>query len=295
MMTTMTSRRTSRSPRSRRKAKLEQEQALAEDATVYDYDVIYDTMQEERAQSARARKMSEQDRQPKYMKNIMKMAEYKKREEERVTERVEARQRLKEKEEFGETDQFLTKAYKDKLKEWQKLDLEDAKQAAVEAAQDSKKVGMDSFYVNLMHNNVSMGNMVDAVDHSNAEPAGGSSAVGESTKPREAGSGGGSAGGQDGDGVELGIAGGSQMVFDDIANGAEQKVEQSRRRGMKRVDGKRERETREAKEAQAEEVRLQKKKARHNDESAVMSARERFLARKQAAAEAKALASAGGA
>ena len=85
------------------------------------------------------------------------------------------------------------------------------------------------------------------------------------------------------------------MVFDDIANGAEQKVEQSRRRGMKRVDGKRERETREAKEAQAEEVRLQKKKARHNDESAVMSARERFLARKQAAAEAKALASAGGA
>lgn len=153
------------------------------------------------------------------------------------TERVEARQRLKEKAEFGETEQFLTKAYKDKLKEWELLDKEDAKQAQKEAAQDSKKVGMDSFYLNLMHDNVSMGQMVDKVpdpitatsageagvaagSDSAAAPGGGKSGRGSSDR-----------GGQDGDGVELGIAGGSQMVFEDIAAQAEEKHAIGKRRG----------------------------------------------------------------
>ena len=63
------------------------------------------------------------------------MTEYRKREEERAEERVEARRRLKELEEFGDTEKFVTAAYKRKLQEWERLDAEDAQQAAVEAAQ----------------------------------------------------------------------------------------------------------------------------------------------------------------
>eukprot|EP01050_Picozoa_sp_SAG11_P002273 SAG11_NODE_112_length_16156_cov_22.455191_10_plen_110_part_00 len=62
--------------------------------------------------------------------------------------------RLKELEEFGETEKFVTNAYKKKLLEWQKLDAEDARQAAIEAHNDpTRKGNLDSFYLNLMHDN----------------------------------------------------------------------------------------------------------------------------------------------
>jgi hypothetical protein len=35
---------------------------------------------------------------------------------------------------FGDTEKFVTSAYKKKLAEWQALDQEDAKQAAIEAS-----------------------------------------------------------------------------------------------------------------------------------------------------------------
>eukprot|EP01047_Picozoa_sp_COSAG01_P080311 COSAG01_NODE_15562_length_1323_cov_2.904412_2_plen_66_part_00 len=60
--------------------------------------------------------------------------------------------------------------------------------------------------------------------------------------------------------------------------------------GIKRVDGKREREAREAAEQEKERARTQAKMARNNDEGSVASARERYLARKKAAAAAKAAA-----
>lgn len=119
----------------KKKAEATYAEALDQDASVFDYDGVYDEMQEKRAESAQARKKKESVRAPKYINNILKMAEYKKREEERVKERVEARERLKELEEFGDTEKFVTSAYKRKLEEWQALDQEDARQAAIEAAQ----------------------------------------------------------------------------------------------------------------------------------------------------------------
>ena len=106
---------------------------------------------------------------------------------------------------------------KKKLQEWQALDAEDARQAAIEAKQDvRKKDNMDSFYVNLMHDNVSMGNMLDKVNP--VSPDGDAEAAGRATRGEDAagarngrgvdGSGG------DGDGIELGIAGGTQMTFE---------------------------------------------------------------------------------
>lgn len=68
-----------------KKIQAEQAAVLAEDSSAYDYDGVYDKMQNERAESARSRKAVEQVRKPKYIKNILKMAEFKKREEERVT------------------------------------------------------------------------------------------------------------------------------------------------------------------------------------------------------------------
>jgi hypothetical protein len=83
----------------KKKAEASYAEALEQDETVFDYDGVYDQMQEKKADSAQARKKKESVRAPKYINNILKMAEYKKREEERVKERVEARERLKELEE----------------------------------------------------------------------------------------------------------------------------------------------------------------------------------------------------
>ena len=271
----------------KKKAQATYDQALAEDSSVFEYDGVYDAMQEKRAASAQARKKKEAKREPKYINNILKMAEYKKREEERVKERVEARERLKELEEFGETEKFVTSAYKKKLQEWQALDAEDARQAAIEAKQDvRKKDNMDSFYVNLMHDNVSMGNMLDKVNP--VSPDGDAEAAGRATRGEDAagarngrgvdGSGG------DGDGIELGIAGGTQMTFESAMASKEEAAQPRQPRGVKRSDGKAEAKRREdaaiAKAAEREQVKM----ARKNDEASVAAAKERYLARKAAAA-----------
>ena len=271
----------------KKKAEATYTEALDQDASVFDYDGVYDQMQEKRAQSAQARKKKESVRAPKYINNILKMAEYKKREEERVKERVEARERLKELEEFGDTEKFVTSAYKRKLEEWQALDQEDARQAAIEAAQDvRKKDNLDSFYVNLMHNNVSMGEMLDKTNPAAAE------AEAESAEPTAAGGVAATAGtarpaGGDGDGVELGIAGGTQMTFDSAMASKEQAA-QPRKRAVQRSDGTREAKRREEKAAEEEAERIKTKMAKRNDDASVASAKQRYLARKAAAAAAKA-------
>ena len=275
----------------KKKAEAAYAEALDQDASVFDYDGVYDEMQEQRAQSAQARKKKESVRAPKYINNILKMAEYKKREEERVKERVEARERLKELEEFGDTEKFVTSAYKRKLEEWQALDQEDARQAAIEAAQDvRKKENLDSFYVNLMHNNVSMGEMLDRTNPVAAAATGGASAAAHSGGAPTGAS---STAGGDGDGVELGIAGGTQMTFES-AMASKEEAAQPRKRAVHRSDGKQEAKRREEKAAAEEAERMQAKMAKRNDDASVASAKERYLARKAAAAAAKAGAAAAG-
>eukprot|EP01051_Picozoa_sp_SAG22_P010320 SAG22_NODE_921_length_6492_cov_5.072423_3_plen_327_part_00 len=263
-----------------KKVQAEHQAALDEDATVFDYDGVYDAMQEKRQQSAASRKKVELDRKPKYIEKIMKMADFKKREEERVKERVEAKARLKELEEFGETEKFVTNAYKKKLLEWQTLDAEDARQAAVESMNDpAKKGSLDNFYMNLMHNNVSMGNMVDKPAADGAAAAGGGGAA------ADGGAGGTAGGGADGDGLDLGIAGGSQMHFDMSQRGTEDEEAVRRRSRPQRSNGAAEKQARQAKEKEAKAAQEARRVERRNGEEAVQSARERYLARKKAKTE----------
>jgi coiled-coil domain-containing protein 55 len=272
----------------KKKAEATYSEALDQDASVFDYDGVYDQMQEKRAESAQARKKKESVRAPKYINNILKMAEYKKREEERVKERVEARERLKELEEFGDTEKFVTSAYKRKLEEWQALDQEDARQAAVEAAQDvRKKDNLDSFYVNLMHDNVSMGQMLDKTNPAAAATAPEGSSTDGDAPSAAASAGAADTAGGDGDGVELGIAGGTQMTFDSAMASKEQAA-QPRVRAVQRSDGTKEAKRREDKAAEEEAERIKTKMAKRNDDASVASAKERYLARKAAAAAAKA-------
>ena len=84
--------------------------------------------------------------------------------------------------------------------------------------------------------------------------------------------------------IELGIAGGTQMTFESAMASKEEAAQPRQPRGVKRSDGKAEAKRREdaaiAKAAEREQVKM----ARKNDEASVAAAKERYLARKAAAA-----------
>lgn len=61
-----------------------QQQALAEDATVFDYDGVYDSIQAERVQPKQAEKLARKSR---YIEGLMRKAEERKKEEDIVYER----------------------------------------------------------------------------------------------------------------------------------------------------------------------------------------------------------------
>lgn len=61
-----------------------QQQALAEDATVFDYDGVYDSIQAQRVQPKQAEKMARKSR---YIEGLMRKAVERKKEEDIVYER----------------------------------------------------------------------------------------------------------------------------------------------------------------------------------------------------------------
>eukprot|EP00208_Stichococcus_sp_RCC1054_P005459 CAMPEP_0206148508 /NCGR_PEP_ID=MMETSP1473-20131121/36815_1 /ASSEMBLY_ACC=CAM_ASM_001109 /TAXON_ID=1461547 /ORGANISM="Stichococcus sp, Strain RCC1054" /LENGTH=347 /DNA_ID=CAMNT_0053545865 /DNA_START=174 /DNA_END=1217 /DNA_ORIENTATION=- len=129
--------------------------ALAEDPSVFDYDGVYDSMQETKAAPVAAARAQ---RSSKYIENLLDKAKERQREQDIIYERRQVKEREVEDHLFGDKEKFVTAAYKKKLQEqklWeaqQKLkDDEDEANAA------EKKGDMSNFYGNLMTKNVAFG------------------------------------------------------------------------------------------------------------------------------------------
>ena len=88
--------------------------ALAEDAAVFDYDSHFDAIQATRAAPARAEKVARQSR---YIAGLLEVAESRKREQDVLYERQLAKERAAEDHLFGDTERFVTGAYRRKLEE----------------------------------------------------------------------------------------------------------------------------------------------------------------------------------
>lgn len=78
-------------PLVKKQVKLTQEKAVEEDPTVYQYDEIYDDMEKQRNESKLMKKGV--DRKPKYISNLLKAAERRKRENERGIDRQVQKER----------------------------------------------------------------------------------------------------------------------------------------------------------------------------------------------------------
>ncbi|KAK9833323.1 hypothetical protein WJX81_006455 [Elliptochloris bilobata] len=129
--------------------------ALAEDASVFDYDGVYDDIQKQRVQPKQAEKLA---RKPRYIEGLLDKAKEREREQDIVYERKLAKEREAEDHLFGDKDKFLTAAYKRKLEEDQKwLAEERLREAAEKRASVVSRGHMGDFYRNVLTNNAAFG------------------------------------------------------------------------------------------------------------------------------------------
>lgn len=90
------------------------EQALTEDPSVFDYDGVYDSMQQAIVQPKQQDKL---ERKSKYIATLMDHAEQRKREQDVMYERKMIKERQQEDHLFEDKERFVTSAYRKKLEE----------------------------------------------------------------------------------------------------------------------------------------------------------------------------------
>ncbi|KAK7072188.1 Nuclear speckle splicing regulatory protein 1 [Halocaridina rubra] len=108
-------------------------EALEEDASVFQYDEIYDEMQANKSAQIAAKKQAE-EKKPKYIQNILKQAEKRKLEGERRTERKVQKEREDEGDMYADKESFVTPSYLKKMEELKKAEAE----AKLEEMQEEK-------------------------------------------------------------------------------------------------------------------------------------------------------------
>ncbi|XP_023154899.2 nuclear speckle splicing regulatory protein 1 [Amphiprion ocellaris] len=137
-----------------KQTRLEMQKALEQDSTVYDYDAVYDDIQKQRLEGNK-KILGGADKRPKYIHQLMKAVEDRKKEQERREERKIQKEREAEGEQFADKEAYVTSAYRQKLQEQKEEEEREKRQAAMEAALDVKKQrDLSGFYRHLLNQTV---------------------------------------------------------------------------------------------------------------------------------------------
>ena len=130
---------------------------VQDDIEIYDYDGAYDSFKSNDTSNNHPLLSSEGSSnlpKPKYIESIIATSKIREKEQERMYERKLMRERKKEDELYGDTEKFMTSAYKKKLEDEKKWEYEDKLIDIVEQKTDYRSKGMHGFYSNLMSKNV---------------------------------------------------------------------------------------------------------------------------------------------
>lgn len=114
------------------------------DASIYDYDGVYDSLKPKKKTA-----VEDQERKPKYMSNLIAAAALRKRDATIAEEKKLAREREAEGEEFADKEKFVTSAYKKQQEENRRLEAEE-KIREEEEQKKNKGTGMTNFYKNML-------------------------------------------------------------------------------------------------------------------------------------------------
>ncbi|XP_061397891.1 nuclear speckle splicing regulatory protein 1 [Musca vetustissima] len=132
----------------RRRAKNLQAQALAEDPTIFQYDEVYDEIENKRDEEKKVK--TNEPKKPKYITKLLETAERRKLENELRVERQVQKEREAEGEQFKDKEAFVTSSYRKKLEEMRKLEEQNKRDDYLEAIGDVRKQrDLDGFYRHL--------------------------------------------------------------------------------------------------------------------------------------------------
>ena len=144
------------SKHARAAAQAAHEAALAEDASVFDYDGAYDAMQDERARArSEAVGKASVERKAKYIGGIMEAHKERQIEADKIYERKLVKEAEAEAHLYGDKEKFVTSAYRKKLQAREEYEAAQRAKEAQEAQEDvTKRTDMSHFYSNLLHGKV---------------------------------------------------------------------------------------------------------------------------------------------
>ena len=134
------------------------------DPSVYDYDGCYDAMKAEESAKMLARvginaagDGGQKRKASRYISSLQQACKVREREFDRVYERQLLKEQEEEKAKFGDTERYVTAAYKAQLQESRKWDMEDQRAAELEEKTTATSAGMHGFYANLLTKNIATG------------------------------------------------------------------------------------------------------------------------------------------
>jgi hypothetical protein len=114
------------------------------DPSIYEFDAVYDSFKPQKKVTA-----EDKERKPKYMKNLLDAAAVRKRDATIAEEKKLARDREAEGDEFADKEKFVTSAYKKQQEENRRIE-EEEKLREEQEAKKNKGAGMTSFYKNML-------------------------------------------------------------------------------------------------------------------------------------------------
>lgn len=130
-----------------RSAKAHTEEALNVDASVFDYDGVYDSMKVGEREASARREEEKRRRDPKYISAFLESSQQRKIERTRAEAKMIQREREAEGEEFKDTEMFVTDAYREQMEEIRKADIQEKQR---EERERSKSKGVAGFYKTFM-------------------------------------------------------------------------------------------------------------------------------------------------
>ncbi|KAF7294918.1 DUF2040 domain-containing protein [Mycena indigotica] len=120
------------------------------DSTVYEYDEVWDKMQEAKVRQKEAKELAAQDRKPKYIHGLLNSAQTRRLDYLRAEEKLMQREREAEGDEFVDKEQFVTQAYKDQMAKVREAEEEEKRRDELLKKQRGTSSGMAHFYRQLL-------------------------------------------------------------------------------------------------------------------------------------------------
>ncbi|XP_050049922.3 nuclear speckle splicing regulatory protein 1 [Dermacentor andersoni] len=126
--------------------------AMEEDPSVFEYDEVYDDLKKNKEEK---KQEVTKDRKPRYIEQLLKSAELRKREGDRRTQRKIQKERETEGEAFGDKEAYVTSAYKRKMQEMQEEEEREMRQEQLNQMMDvTKQKDLSGFYRHLLKQEV---------------------------------------------------------------------------------------------------------------------------------------------